>query len=307
MASITVIGSNMMDLNTYVKRMPLLGETFVGESFAIGFGGKGANQAIAISRLGTPVHLITMVGNDNFGQQQLDNYEQNHISLKGVGVGHQSNGVASIFVDENAENSIVIVKGANMELTPEFLEEKVDLIQTADLLVLQQEIALETNYRAIDLANQYDVPVLLNPAPANKDLDLAYVAKVDYFTPNETELAALTGMPTDSIESIEEAGRSLIAKGVKNLLVTLGSKGVLYLSDKDSVLVPAMKVEAVDSTGAGDAFIGSFAHYLVNGANIPETIQKANRYAAVTVTRRGTQKSYPTEKEFQDILKEWKD
>lgn len=303
MAKITVIGSNMMDLTTYIDRMPVLGETFEAKEFEIGFGGKGANQAIAASRLGSDVNLITMVGDDSFGQSQIANYKENGIRTDGVGVGHRSSGVAPIFVDENSDNSILIVKGANLELTPDFLDEKIDLVKDAKLIVLQQEIALETNYHAIDLANQYGVPVLLNPAPANKDLDIDYVAKVDFFTPNETELGAITGLPTGSIEEIKVAGKSLIDKGVKNLLVTLGSQGVFWMSDEAATLVKAVKVDAVDSTGAGDAFTGAFSHFFAEGESVTEAIQHANEYAAVTVTRRGTQKSYPKMADFQELLK----
>jgi len=302
MADITVIGSNMIDLTAYVDRMPIEGETIEAPEFSMGFGGKGANQAIAAARLGSDVNFITMVGNDDFGKQQLANYESSGIRTDGIGVGHQPSGVAPIFVDPTSDNRILIIKGANKELTPAVLDEKVDLIKKAKLIVLQQEIALETNYHAIDLGVKYGVPVLLNPAPANEDLNIDYVSKVAFFTPNETELATLTGMPTDNLDEIKLAADNLIQRGVGNLIITLGSKGALWVTEGHSEIVAGMKVKAVDTTGAGDSFIGSFAHYYAAGEDVPTALQHANQYAAMTVTKKGTQKSYPTKSELTDML-----
>ncbi|MDT6979648.1 ribokinase [Levilactobacillus zymae] len=296
-SDVLVIGSNMIDLITYVDRMPVEGETIEAPDFAMGFGGKGANQAVAAARLGSRVSFISMVGHDNFGEQQLANFKANHIDVTGVGVGQKNSGAAPIFVDPSSDNRILIIKGANSELTPAVLDQHVDLIQHTKLIVLQQEIPLATNYHAIDLANQYHVPVLLNPAPANRDLDLTHVSRVDFFSPNETELATLTSMPTTNLTEIKAAAHHLIDLGVKNLLVTLGAKGVLWVCANDCQLIDAIKVQAVDTTGAGDSFIGSFAHYFAQGEDVPTALHHANAYAALTVTRRGTQKSYPTAEE----------
>lgn len=302
MADITVIGSNMMDLTTYINRMPVEGETIEAPEFEMGFGGKGANQAIAAARLGSDVNFITMIGNDNFGQQQLANYQQNGIRTDGIGVGQQASGVAPIFVDPTSDNRILIVKGANKELTPAILDEKIYSIKDSKLIVLQQEIALETNYHAIELGVKYGVPVLLNPAPANADLNIDEVAKVAFFTPNETELATLTGLPTTNLAEIKTAAHHLLDRGVGNLIITLGSKGALWATKGYDELVPAFAVNAVDTTGAGDAFIGSFAHYYVHGHDIAAALRQANQYAAMTVTKKGTQKSYPTAKELTKKL-----
>jgi len=296
-SDVLVIGSNMIDLMTYIKRMPVAGETVEADDFSMGFGGKGANQAVAAARLGAQVSFISMVGNDSFGEQQLTNFKAANIDVSGVGVGHKNSGAAPIFVDPTADNRILIVKGANSELTPAVLDEHLDMIQNTKLIVLQQEIPLETNYHAIDLANRYGVPVLLNPAPANKQLDMEHVRRVDFFSPNETELATLTGLPTESMDEISRAAQRLVDMGVKNVLVTIGSRGVLWVSATTSRLIDAVKVDAVDTTGAGDSFIGSFAHYYAQGETVPKALRHANEYAAVTVTRRGTQKSYPTAKE----------
>ncbi|OLF66196.1 ribokinase [Levilactobacillus brevis] len=302
-SDVLVIGSNMIDLISYIDRMPVEGETVEAPDFQMGFGGKGANQAVAAARLGSKVSFISMVGNDAFGQQQLDNFKNNHIKITGVGVGTKSSGAAPIFVDKSSDNRILIIKGANNELTPEVLDKYADLIKNTKIIVLQQEIPLETNYHAIDLANQYHIPILLNPAPANKDLDINHVTKVDFFSPNETELATLTGMPTNDMDEIKKAAHHMIKLGVKNMLITLGPKGVLWVNESTSQLIKAIKVNAVDTTGAGDSFIGSFAHYYASGDDIPTAIKHANQYAAVTVTRQGTQKSYPTADELSLLVK----
>ncbi|GAF38007.1 ribokinase [Lentilactobacillus farraginis] len=302
-SDVLVIGSNMIDLISYINRMPVEGETVEAPDFQMGFGGKGANQAVAAARLGSKVSFISMVGNDAFGQQQLNNFKNNNIDTTGVGIGTKSSGAAPIFVDKSSDNRILIIKGANNELTPEILDKYVDLIKGTKIIVLQQEIPLETNYRAIDLANLYHVPVLLNPAPANKSLDINHVKKVDFFSPNETELATLTGMPTNNMDEIKKAAHHMIKLGVKNMLVTLGSKGVLWMNENNSQIIKALKVNAIDTTGAGDSFIGSFAHYYANGDDIPTAIKHANQYAAITVTRRGTQKSYPKADELSSLVK----
>jgi ribokinase len=303
MSDITVIGSNMIDLITYLDRMPVEGETVEAPEFEMGFGGKGANQAVAAARLGSDVAMISMVGHDSFGKDQLANFQKNGIDTRGVGVGNKNSGVAPIFVDPSSDNRIIVIKGANNELTPEVLDSFTDQIKNSKLIVLQQEVPLETNYHAIDLANKYDVPVLLNPAPANRDLNIDYVSKVDFFSPNETELATLSGLPTDNMDQIKVAAQSLIDRGVGNIIVTLGSKGALWVTQDHSEIVPGKKVAAVDTTGAGDSFIGSFSHYYTQGETVPEALQHANEYAAVTVTRKGTQKSYPTYAELKSILK----
>ena len=302
MADVTVIGSNMIDLTTYIGRMPVEGETIEAPEFNIGYGGKGANQAIAAARLGSDVNFITMVGNDGFGQEQLANYQKNGIRTDGIGIGHQNSGVAPIFVDPSSDNRILIIKGANKELTPAVLDEKQALIKNSKLIVLQQEISLETNYHAIDLAQQFGVPVLLNPAPANEDLNIDYVSKVAFFTPNETELATLTGLPTTNLDEIKVAARDLISRGVENLIITLGHKGALWVTENHAEIVPGMKVKAVDTTGAGDSFIGSFAFGLASDASIETAVDWAVATSAITVSRLGAQPSLPKYAEVMSLI-----
>lgn len=294
MADITVIGSNMFELTTFIDEMPALGATVEALEFTSGFGGKGANQAIAAAKLGADVNFITMLGNDDFGRQQLANYTANGIKTTGIFTGTTGSGVAPIFVDAASNNRILIVKGANNELTPAVLDAHLELIKGSKLIVLQQEISQATNYHAIELANSFNIPVLLNPAPADKNFDHSYLPKVTFYAPNETELSVVADLPTTTLAEIKLAARKVIGLGVPNLIVTLGSKGCLWLTAETEELITGLKVDAVDTTGAGDAFIGSFAYYYTSGMDILTALKQANYYAAQTVTKRGTQTSYPS-------------
>lgn len=297
---IAVIGSNMVDLVTYTARMPQLGETLAGQDFQMGCGGKGANQAIAASRLGSQVLMLTRVGDDLFAQNTVRNFEENGIDTRYVLSTSGPSGVAPIFVDEQGRNSIVIVKGANDLLTPADIDAARDEISRCRLIVLQLEVPLETVYHAIQTGQELGIPVLLNPAPATPELDYARIATVDWFMPNESELALLTGLPTTTLDEVEAAARSLVDKGMRNVVVTLGERGVLWLSADQKHLVDPVSVQAVDTTGAGDAFIGCFSHALVSGKEALAALRLANAYAADSVTRRGTQTSYATAEEFRD-------
>lgn len=297
---IVIVGSNMVDLVTYVDRMPKLGETLEAPEFQMGCGGKGANQAIAASRLGASVRMITRVGDDAFGPNTVKNFEDNGIDTSWVLTTEGSSGVAPIFVDEDSNNSILIIKGANNKLSPDDVKDASDEIASAKLMVLQLEVPLETVYTAIDTAAEHGVPVLLNPAPAVAELDPAYVAKCTYFVPNETELSLLVGRDLVELDEIEAAAIELMAdSALEHLLVTLGSRGVLWVHDSQATLIESVAVDAVDSTGAGDAFIGSFAASLVAGADVEGAIAEANLYAAHSVTGKGTQTSYATKDEFE--------
>lgn len=213
--------------------------------------------------------------------------------IEAVGAGAKTSGTAPIFVDPNAKNRIIIIQGANSELLPETLEKHRSRIQQAKLIVLQLEIPLETVYHAIDMGEELGMPILLNPA-----LDIEYVRKCTYFAPNESELGTLTGMPVETVEEIKAAAASLVEKGVRNLIVTMGDKGVLWLTAEKEILIESEKVAAVDTTGAGDSSIGCFAHFITKGCSIEEALQKAKLYAAQTVRKQGTQASYPTRAGF---------
>ncbi|MFD1881952.1 ribokinase [Paracoccus pacificus] len=296
---IGVVGSNMIDLITYIDRMPGPGETVEAPDFQIGFGGKGANQAVAAARLGSSVMMVTRVGDDIFGPQQLRNFQDNGIDTTHVQTAPgKASGVAPIFVDASGENAILIVKGANAMLSSADVDAAEADLAACDVILLQLEVPLETVYHTIALAARHGVTTVLNPAPATPDLDIARLNGLTFFTPNESELATLTGMPTGDDAEIRAAANSLIARGIGQVVVTLGSRGARLVTQGGTVDIPPVPVTPVDTTGAGDAFIGSFAHYLASGLPPRDALARAARYAALSITRRGTQKSYATRDEL---------
>ncbi|MDY5147365.1 ribokinase [Actinotignum sanguinis] len=295
---IAVIGSNMVDLISYINRMPRDGETVEAPDFALGCGGKGANQAVAAARLGSAVRMVTRVGNDLFADNTVANFERNGIDTTYVLRTAATSGVAPIFVNPDSQNSIIIVQGANSLLTPADIDAAATEISRCKLIVLQLEIPLETVYYAIDFGVKHGIDVLLNPAPAQPDLLLSRVRACTYFTPNESELSLLTGMPVETIPDVRNAAHTLLEAGMRNVIVTLGGRGVLWVAEGVDMLLPATPVEAVDTTGAGDAFIGCFSHYVVATGDIEYSLRMANRYAADSVTKRGTQTSYASKEEF---------
>lgn len=302
---IAVIGSNMIDLITYIDRMPKEGETLEAPDFKMGFGGKGANQAVAASKLESDVMMVSKVGDDLFGENTIKNLKDNGINTDFVTVQkNQASGVAPIFVDKNSKNSILIIKGANKNLSTQDIDSASEELKKCSLIILQLEINLETVYYAIDFANKNHIPVLLNPAPCIPTLDLSYVCKCDFFAPNESELGILTNRPVNTVAEIKEAAHFIANKGVKNVIVTMGSKGVLWINNNEEHFVEAHKVNAIDTTGAGDSFIGCFAHFYVTTKDILLSLQRATAFAALSVTRYGTQSSYPTKQEFEDYIKQ---
>ncbi len=296
---IAVIGSNMVDLVTYVARMPQRGETIEAPSFEMGHGGKGANQAVAAAKLGAEVLMLTKVGDDSFADNTIANLKSFGVDTRHVvKVPGRSSGVAPIMVEPSGENSILIVKGANNDLLPPDIDKAADDLKRCDLILLQLEIPVETVYAAIDFGKRHGIKTLLNPAPALPDLDPERIRHATFLVPNETELAILTGMPVDSPDEITAAARSLIAKGIETVIVTVGSRGARLVTADLAKTIPPVSVKPVDTTGAGDAFIGSFARYTVAGDDLETALGKAACYAADSITRRGTQKAYATEAEF---------
>ncbi|WP_461013361.1 ribokinase [Trueperella pyogenes] len=295
---IAVIGSNMVDLISYIDRMPQEGETVEAPDFSIGCGGKGANQAVAAARLGSDVFMLTRVGNDVFADNTIENFRRNGIDTEYVLRTDSTSGVAPIFVDPQSHNSILIIKGANGFLTPQDIEDAAEKIAACRLIVLQLEIPLESVYAAIQFGKAHGIPVLLNPAPAQPDLELEKVKDCTYFVPNESELSLLTGMPVDTITDIENAAHALLEAGIRDVIVTLGSKGALWVNAEQFKHFAAPKVNAVDTTGAGDAFIGCFSHELVESGDVEIAIETAIRYASDSVTRKGTQTSYASAEQF---------
>ena len=300
---IGVVGSSNVDLVTYVERMPVWGETIAAPRFEMSHGGKGANQAVAAAKLGADVVMVSKVGDDMLGEGVLRNFEAIGVGAKHVGrVMGQSTGTATILVNASGDNFILIVEGANGDLTPADVEAASGDLEACDLILLQLEVPLETVYAALAFGRRRGVKTALNPAPAVRNLDMEYVRLATFLTPNETELAILTGMPVESEEDIAAAAKSLITQGVETVIVTLGARGSLLATAQGFRRIAPAKVQAVDSTGAGDAFIGSFARYHAAGLSIEAALEKATLYAADSVTKRGAQKSFATEAEFEAFL-----
>lgn len=297
---IAVIGSTNIDVVSYIDKIPAGGETRAAQNFHTAHGGKGANQAVAAAKLGADVLMVSAVGNDLFGKGALENFKQNKIDTSRVSVIEGvATGEATIIVEASGQNRILLYKGANDKLTPELLAQAADDLKSCGLIVLQLEIPLETVYAAINFANENKIPVLLNPAPAVKDLSIEMACKCDFFVPNETELSILTDMPVGSRDEIKAAAQSLLSKGLKNIIVTMGSQGALWLSSEREEFVPARKVQAVDSTGAGDSFIGCFVEHYSKNSDVLESMKRASLYATLSVTKKGTQNSYAGAVEFE--------
>ena len=297
---IGVIGSTNMDLTTTVERMPVWGETVLARHFETSFGGKGANQAVAAAKLGAEVVMVSDLGDDTLGDSALKNFESYGIDTLHVRrIPNQSTGTATILVDQGSgDNAILIVAGANGDLSSADVDAASEALKRCDLILLQLEIQLETAYAAIRFARKNGVRTVLNPAPARRNFDMEIVTQASFLIPNETELAIMTDMPVASEGELSAAAQSLVKKGVETVIVTLGARGALIATPEGARRIEPVKVEAIDTTGAGDAFIGSFARYLAGGLSLDAALAEATRYAAFSVTRRGAQKSYATEAEF---------
>ncbi|OBS38880.1 ribokinase [Pseudomonas syringae pv. syringae] len=303
MSKIAVIGSNMVDLITYIERMPAQGETLEAPRFAMGCGGKGANQAAAAALLGADVLMLSKVGDDAFADTTLANFQRLGIDTRFVErVPGVSSGVAPIFVQENSHNSILIVKGANAHLSPADIDHAEAQLRDCALIVLQLEVELATVYHAIAFAHRHAIPVLLNPAPALAGLSPEHLAQLDFLIPNESELALISGQPVTCAEEAAQAARQLVALGVRHVIVTLGEQGALYVGAEGEWQVPGVKVQARDTTGAGDAFIGCFARHWSEDGNIRQAMHQAVAYSACSVTGLGTQSSYPDAPTFARFL-----
>ena len=295
---IAVVGSTNVDLITYVTRMPAPGETLEAPDFRIGCGGKGANQAVAAARLGAEVLMVSKVGDDAFADTSLANFRRFGIDTTHVGrVAGVSSGVAPIFVEPSGENSILIVKGANAHLTPADVDAAAAELAGCDLILLQLEVPLETVYHTIEFARAHGIETVLNPAPAAA-LDLDVVTKVTFLTPNQTELALLTGLAVGNEDEAITAARTLVDKGIRTVIVTLGSAGALVVEAGGVSRVAPVKVVPKDTTGAGDAFIGAFARFWAESRDVAASLADAALYAADSVTRPGTQTSYASAEEF---------
>src|SRR5215470_11470198 len=295
---IAVVGSANIDLTTFASRFPKPGETIFGDKFDLGFGGKGANQAVAARLCGADVFMVARVGSDLFGPATIENFASLGIDASHVRiVDGVSSGVAPIFVDPSGQNRIIVVKGANDALKPADVDAAADTLKSADCIVLQFEIPLETVYYTIQFARKNKIRCILNPAPA-QPIDLKAVADLDYFVPNESEAETITGLPVKNVDDAKRCAEKLLSSGIGRVLITLGANGSL-LAGKDGMHhVTAFHMKSVDSTGAGDAFIGSFATFLGEGLPELEAAQRANLYAGLSTLGVGTQKSFYDRERF---------
>lgn len=289
---IAVVGSAVTDLTTFSDVFPRAGETLFGKSFDIGFGGKGANQAVAASLCGADVLMVAKVGRDLFGEATIKNLarfgiDTTHVEiLEGI-----STGVAPIFVEPSGQNRIIVVKGANDRLTIADVEAAEEQLRSVDTIILQFEIPLETIYYTVRFARDHGIRCIVNPAPA-LPADLGSLMDAEYLIPNETEAELITGRPVMTIEDAAACAAELVEKGFRRVIITLGGRGALLGHPDGAVHVPAFTVESKDTSGAGDAFIGSLATFLSKGLPEKAAIARANLYAALSTTQVGTQKSF---------------
>jgi len=298
-ANVVVIGSLNMDLVTRAPRLPRGGETLIGESFSTIPGGKGANQAVAAARLGAQVSMVGCVGSDAYGEQLRGALLAEGIDCQAVNVVDGSSGVALIVVDDNSQNAIVIVAGANGELTPAVLDRFDAVLQSADVIICQLEVPDATVGHALKRGRELGKTVILNPAPASRALPAEWYAYVDYLIPNESEAMVLSGLAVDSLETAEAAATQLITAGAGKVIVTLGAQGLMFANGSSFEHFPAPRVKAVDTTAAGDTFVGGFAAALASGKDEVEAIRFGQVAAALSVTRAGAQPSIPTLLEVQ--------
>jgi len=299
---IAVVGSANIDLVTFTDDYPRPGETIFGRKFDLGFGGKGANQAVAARLCGASVSMIARVGDDLFGEATLRNFKSTGIDATHVRItAGVSSGVAPILVDRSGQNRIIVVKGANDLLSPADVAAAADILSIAQTIVLQLEIPVETVYHTLRWARSRGIRTILNAAPA-QPLDLAAIADADYVIPNETEAAALGGVEVRDLESARVCARKLLDGGLRRVIITLGENGALLAGSEGMQHIAPFQVRPIDTTGAGDAFIGSLARFLSSGYEELEAISRANLYAAMSTLSVGTQKSFVGIDKFE---KEW--
>jgi ribokinase len=305
-SNLLIVGSLNMDTVIDVKNMPKPGETILGKKYELCPGGKGANQAYAAGKLGAKVSMIGMLGKDDNGARLLKNLQSVGVNTKGIQtLDDTTSGTAFITVDEHGENSIIVISGANFELAKEHIDRHIDLIDQCDAVVAQLEIPLDVVTYLANVAKSKNKLFILDPAPATSELPEQLIRNVDIMKPNETELQILTGMQTQTEEQIVEAARSLIKRGVKTVVVTVGSKGAVLVTEQDFKVYPSRKVEAVDTTAAGDTFTAAFAMKLMDGSSCEEAIKFGNIVSSIVVTRKGAQNSIPSYEEAIKIYQEY--
>lgn len=303
--SVCVVGSINLDMNAYVHRFPRPGETLHGGRFTTGYGGKGANQAVMVARLGGSISMVGRVGDDIFGQDMRRNLAGEGIDARFVfesaGV---SSGVAVITVDDNGQNTIIVIAGANGLVTPDDVAAAQPAIVGARVLLCQMEVPMAANLAALRLARTAGVTTIFNSAPVSGEVPAEVYRLTDIFCPNETEAELLTGIEVRTQDDARLAASIILERGARAALITLGARGCLYVSaDGADDVVPTVEVNAVDTTGAGDAFVGSLGYFLAAGVTLRTAIERANAIAAISVQSLGTQASYPRREQLPAELR----
>ena len=297
MSDITVLGIFVADISFSGNKLPTMGETILGDSYNIGPGGKGCNQAIAISRLGGNVNFISKLGNDNYGKLAIDKLKKDKIDTSNIIISNEhKTGVAGIHVDRNTgKNAITVVRGAPSSLTANEIDTK--LIKQSKIFLTQLEIPIEVTLHCLKVAKEYGLINILNPAPACK-LSSDFFKLIDYFTPNETEAEFYTGIKIKNENDAKVSAKKLKDMGIKKVIITLGEKGLFYSDGKEEIYLNASEDKAVDTTGAGDAFNGGLAFALLKGKKIKECLEIANKVAGLSTTKLGAGDSMPTLKDI---------
>ena len=297
MSDITVLGIFVADISFSGNKLPTMGETILGDSYNIGPGGKGCNQAIAISRLGGNVNFISKLGNDDYGKLAIDKLKKDKIDTSNIIISNEhKTGVAGIHVDRNTgKNAITVVRGAPSSLTANEIDTK--LIKQSKIFLTQLEIPIEVTLHCLKVAKEYGLINILNPAPACK-LSSDFFKLIDYFTPNETEAEFYTGIKIKNENDAKVSAKKLKDMGIKKVIITLGEKGLFYSDGKEEIYLNASADKAVDTTGAGDAFNGGLAFALLKGKKIKECLEIANKVAGLSTTKLGAGDSMPTLKDI---------
>ena len=300
MQKILVVGSINMDLVVKLDEIPRMGETVLGKSLEQIPGGKGANQAVTMAKLQSDVTFLGKVGEDSFGDNLLVSMKNSGVDTDYIERVKDSTGIAVINVDNKGNNNIVVIPGANFKVDRGYIERNTDLIRNSDIVVMQLEIPIETVRESLRIAKEFDKTTILNPAPA-KELDANIIKNIDILIPNEYELGRMTGMQITDEGTIIKASKTLLDKGIKEIVVTLGSKGVLYINRTKHKFFKSFKVEVVDTTAAGDSFIGGFTSSFIEDRDIEKAINIGQKTAALSIQKFGAQSSLPNKKEVDDF------
>ena len=300
MAKIVVVGSMNMDLVVKTDEIPRVGETILGKELLQIPGGKGANQAVSIAKLEKEITFLGKVGNDKFGEELLTSMSKAGVKIEHIEKGDTSTGIAIINVDKDGNNNIVVIPGANGLVDKSYLQRHIKVFEDAEIVVFQLEIPLETVREGLKISKDLGKITLLNPAPA-MELDDEMIKNIDILIPNEHELERISKVKVVDDESIMQASKVLLEKGINKIIVTLGSKGVYFIDQDSSEFFKAYKTNVVDTTAAGDSFIGGFTASYIEDKDIRRAIGKGQKTAALSIQKVGAQSSLPTKKEVEEF------